>query len=175
MKSPPKKTKKPPPQLSITVHPCCHSPSPDRWVLPRVLFVSRTDWWSLGGRPNLFSSSLKKKRKKRRGRGRGVEGGILILCSFLRLIIHSSGSSCYRCPALHPCSSHREANLLKKKKKKKTLLHDWWSSAWQIRRKPFPPPQQNGSLLAGLKTEKQNNTTANKQPGPSFIWSEPLK
>lgn len=48
-------------------------------------------------------------------------GGLLILCSFLRLIIHSTGSSCYRCPALHPRSSHWGLTL-KKKKKKKTLL-----------------------------------------------------
>lgn len=27
---------------------------------------------------------------------------LLILCSFLRLIIHSADSSCYRCSALHP-------------------------------------------------------------------------
>lgn len=41
---------------------------------------------------------------------------VLILCSFLRLIIHSTASSCYRCPALHPCSSHWGLTL------KKTLL-----------------------------------------------------
>lgn len=44
------------------------------------------------------------------------KGGLLILCSFLRLIIHSTASSCYRCPALHPCSSHWGLTL------KKTLL-----------------------------------------------------
>lgn len=41
--------------------------------------------------------------------------GLLILCSFLRLIIHSTASSCYRCPALHPRSSHRRLTLEKKK------------------------------------------------------------
>lgn len=33
--------------------------------------------------------------------------------SFLRLIIHSAASSCYRCPALHPCSSHWRITLKK--------------------------------------------------------------
>lgn len=39
--------------------------------------------------------------------------GVLIFCSFLRLIIHSTASSCYRCPALHPCSSHWGLTLKK--------------------------------------------------------------
>lgn len=38
---------------------------------------------------------------------------LLILCSFLRLIIHSPDSSCYRRSALHPCSSHRGLTLKK--------------------------------------------------------------
>lgn len=37
--------------------------------------------------------------------------GVLILCSFLRLIIHSTASSCYRCPALHPFSSRLQLTL----------------------------------------------------------------
>lgn len=41
------------------------------------------------------------------------KGALLILCSFLRLIIHSTASSCYRCPALPPRSSHWGLTLKK--------------------------------------------------------------
>lgn len=64
--------------------------------------VTRTSWWSCTGWLNLFSPWTNSWQR-----------GVLILCSFLRLIIHSTASSCYRCPALHPCSSHWGLTLKK--------------------------------------------------------------
>lgn len=57
-------------------------------------------------------------------------GEVLILCSFLRLIIHSTASSCYWRSALHPCSSRLRLTLKnlmviwpKDKKTLKTFFH----------------------------------------------------
>ena len=103
-------------------------------------------------------------------------GGLLILCSFLRLIIHSTGSSCYRCPALHPRSSHWGLTLKKKQKKK----HSWWSSAPEGRRKHFGLfthcsrghsllIQRDVMLKIVMSKYKQANVAANEKAGPAVI------
>lgn len=71
-------------------------------------------------------------------------GGVLIPCSFLRLIIHSTASSCYRCSALHPCSSHLRLTLKKLMvicpKDKKTLKSFPHSNKLKGLGPTHPPP-----------------------------------
>lgn len=75
----------------------------DRWVSPGVL---ASPDGPASGCLNLFSPWTNPWQT-----GGGVKG-LLILCSFLRLIIHSSTSSCYRCPVLRPCSSRKDLKTL---------------------------------------------------------------
>lgn len=101
--------------------------------------------------------------------GKGVVGGVLILCSFLRLIIHSTASSCYRRPALHPCSSHWGLTLKKKNTSDGHLPGGRKGALW-----PFlhcssyfsllPIPHKK-MLKIVMWNYKPTNLVTNEQPG----------
>lgn len=134
--------------------------------LSGVLVSPVQSWWSCTGWLNLFSPWTNSWRQG------GGGGGILILCSFLRLIIHSTASSCYRCPALHPPLITLRANSYKK--------HSWWSSAPEGRMEHFglfTHCRRGYSLLIQrdvmpkivMSKYKQTNVAANEKAGPAVI------